>query len=120
VADQTQLWAERYERELAGILALQNDVAQQVARALAVKLLPAEQARLAGAKPVDPEVYDLTLKGNPLLVRFTKADIDAAEQHFQRALARTPRAPGPTRDRRGSGVSGGRWAWCPLARPDRR
>jgi TolB-like protein len=35
VADQTQLWAERYERELAGILVLQNDVAQQMAKALA-------------------------------------------------------------------------------------
>jgi TolB-like protein len=44
VADQTQLWAERYERELAGILVLQNDVAQEVAKALALKLLPAEQA----------------------------------------------------------------------------
>ncbi len=37
VADQTQLWADRYERELAGILALQNEVAQQVAKALALK-----------------------------------------------------------------------------------
>jgi TolB-like protein len=63
VADQTQLWAALYERELAGILVLQNDVAQQVAKALALKLLPAEQARLAGAKKVDPEVYDLCLKG---------------------------------------------------------
>jgi serine/threonine-protein kinase len=90
VADQTQLWAERYEREMAGILALQNDVAQQVAKALALKLLPAEQARLAGAKTVDPEVYDLCLKGKDLLGRFTKADFDAAEQYFQRALAKDP------------------------------
>jgi len=90
VADQTQLWAERYERELAGILVLQNDVAQQVANALALKLLPAEQARLAGAKTVDPEVYDLCLKGRSLLARFTKADFDAAEQYFQRALAKDP------------------------------
>jgi len=90
VADQTQLWAERYERELAGILVLQNDVAQQVAKALALKLLPAEQARLAGAKTVDPEVYDLCLKGKDLLGRFTKADLDTAEQYFQRALAKDP------------------------------
>jgi len=90
VADQTQLWADRYERELAGILVLQNDVAQQVAKALALKLLPAEQARLAGAKTVDPEVYDLCLKGKDLLGRFTKADLDTAEQYFQRALAKDP------------------------------
>jgi len=90
VADQTQLWAERYERELAGILVLQNDVAKEVVKALALKLLPAEQARLAGAKTVDPEVYDLCLKGKDLLTRFTKADFDAAEQYFQRALAKDP------------------------------
>jgi tetratricopeptide (TPR) repeat protein len=90
VADQTQLWAERYERELAGILALQNDVAQQVAAALAVKLLPAEQARLAGARTVNPEVYDLCLRGKDSLGRMTPADFDTAEQHFERALAKDP------------------------------
>lgn len=53
VADQTQLWADRCERELAWILVPQNDVAQKVVAALALKLLRAEQARLAGAKAVD-------------------------------------------------------------------
>jgi eukaryotic-like serine/threonine-protein kinase len=90
VADQTQLWAERYERELAGILALQNEVAQKVAAALALRLLPAEQARLARARTVDPEVYDLCLKGKDHLGRMTEADFDAAEQYFQRALAKDP------------------------------
>jgi serine/threonine-protein kinase len=90
VADQTQLWAERYERELAGILVLQNEVAQKVAAALALKLLPKEQARLAGAKTIDPEVYDLCLKGKELIGRFTKVDLDTAEQYFQRALAKDP------------------------------
>jgi eukaryotic-like serine/threonine-protein kinase len=90
VVDQAQLWAERYERELAGILALQNDVAQQVAKALALKLLPAEQARLAGAKTVDPAVYELCLKGRSHMERLTKADFDTAEQYFQQALAKDP------------------------------
>jgi TolB-like protein len=90
VADQTQLWAERYERELAGILALQNDVAQQVAKALALKLLPVEQARLAGAKTVDAEVYDLCLKGTYFTDRLTKTDLDTGERYFQMALAKDP------------------------------
>jgi eukaryotic-like serine/threonine-protein kinase len=92
VADQTQLWADRYERELAGILSLQNDVAQKVAAALAVRLLPAEQARLAGAKTIDPEVYDLCLKGNYHSERMTRVDYDTAEQYFRRALAKDPGA----------------------------
>ncbi len=87
VADQTQLWADRYERELAGILALQSDVAQQVAAALAVKLLPAEQARLAGTRTVDPEVYDLCLKAG---YYSENGDLDTGEQYYQRALAKDP------------------------------
>jgi len=54
VADQTRVWAEPYQREVAGILALQNEVARRVARALALKLLPAEQVRLANARAVIP------------------------------------------------------------------
>ena len=45
--DQAQLWADSYERELSGILALQSDVARKVASALALKLLPAGADRLA-------------------------------------------------------------------------
>jgi hypothetical protein len=67
---------------LAGILALQNDVAQQVAKALAVKLLPAEQARVAGARNLDPEVYDRCLKGSYYTDRLTKADLDTAQRYF--------------------------------------
>jgi TolB-like protein len=61
--DQTQLWAESYERQMSGILALQSDVARAVAASLALKLLPAEQDRLASARPVNPEAYDANLIG---------------------------------------------------------
>jgi TolB-like protein len=96
VADQAQVWADRYERELAGILALQNDVAQKVAAALALKLLPAEQARLAGARAVNPEAYDAYLKGTQYWTRLSPADLDTAERYFNLALEKDPRfAPAP-------------------------
>jgi len=63
VRDQTQLWAKTYERDLSSFLAVQNEVAQGVAEALALKLLPAEQTRLTSARTVNPEVYDAYLKG---------------------------------------------------------
>jgi TolB-like protein/Tfp pilus assembly protein PilF len=90
VGNQTQLWADSFEREMSGILALQSDVARKVAEKLALRLLPAEQARLAGVKTVDPEVYDLCLRGKDHLTRFTQADLDAAERNFRRALAKDP------------------------------
>ncbi len=90
VTDQAQLWAETYERELSGLLALQSEVAGAVARALALKLLPAEQARAASARPVDPEAYDAYLKGSYHWKKLTPADVDTAQRYFELALAKDP------------------------------
>jgi eukaryotic-like serine/threonine-protein kinase len=86
VLDQTQLWGDSYEREMSDILAVQNEVASNVARALALKLLPSEQARLAQARPVDPEAYEAYLRGSFHWTKFTPADLDIAERYFDLAL----------------------------------
>ena len=90
-SDQTQLWAESYDRELSGILELQRDVAQAVAKSLAVKLLPQEQARLAAVGSVNAEAYDAYLKGSQYWIRLGAADLDAAEKYFHLALEKDPR-----------------------------
>jgi eukaryotic-like serine/threonine-protein kinase len=90
VRDQTQLWGEVFEREMASILALQNDVAREVAQALALKLLPSEQARLAQARPVNPEAHDAYLRGTFHWTKFTPADLDIAERYFDLALEKDP------------------------------
>jgi len=90
VRDQTQLWADVYERELSGILALQSDVAQKVAGALSLKLLPPEQARLTNVRGVNPEAYDAYLKGSQNWIKLTKPNLDTAEQYFNLALSRDP------------------------------
>ena len=90
VQDQAQLWAETYERELSGLLALQSEVAGAVARALALKLLPAEQARLSSAPTVDPEVYEAYLRGSYHWQKLTREDLDTAQRYFERALAKGP------------------------------
>ena len=103
VRDQTQLWADSYERELSGILVLQSEVAQNVAKALALKLLPAEQARLASARTVNPEAYDAYLKGSYHLQKLTPADLDTAQRYFELALEKDPPMPRLTRVSHGSG-----------------
>jgi TolB-like protein/Tfp pilus assembly protein PilF len=90
VKDQAQLWSDTYEREMSGILALQNEVSQKVAAALALKLLPTEQGRLANAPTVNPEAYDACLRGYHYYIFTTKADLDTAEKYFQMALAKDP------------------------------
>jgi serine/threonine protein kinase len=90
VRDQTQLWTEIFEQEMSGILALQNDVAEKVARALAIKLLPSEQARLASARTVDPEAYEAYLKGRFHWYKLSPEHLDAAYDYFQLALEKHP------------------------------
>jgi TolB-like protein len=82
--------ADRYERELAGILMLQSEVAQKVAGALALTLLPAEQARLANARTVNPEAYDACSRGSYHWQKLTRAEPDTAQQYFDLALKKDP------------------------------
>ena len=90
VRDQTQLWAESYERELVGILALQSEVAQKVAGSLALTLLPAEQARLANVHAINPEAYEAYLKGLHHWYKLTSGDVDTAQRYFEQALEKDP------------------------------
>ncbi len=90
VRDQTQLWADTYEREMSGILALQNDVAQKVADALAIRLLPSEKAQLAEARPVNPEAHEAYLRGSFHWMKATPGDLDIAEKYFDLSLEKDP------------------------------
>jgi len=90
VRDQIQLWTEIFEQEMSGILALQNDVAEKVARALAIKLLPSEQARLASARTVNPEAYEAYLKGRFHWYKLSLEHLDTAHEYFQLALEKHP------------------------------
>jgi serine/threonine-protein kinase len=103
VANQTQLWADTYERDLSAVLTVQGQVAQRVAKALAVKLLPADEARLAVVRTVNPDAYDAYLKGSTLWQTLKAADVDAAQRCFEQALGKDPSyAPA---------LSGLAWVW---------
>jgi TolB-like protein/predicted Ser/Thr protein kinase len=90
VRDQTRLWGETYERDAAGILALQSEVARNVAGSLALKLFPAEQAHLARTSLVNPEAYDAYLKGLHDSKKLTPGGFDTAQQYFELALEKEP------------------------------
>ena len=90
VQGQSQLWSDSIEREVSGILALQNEVSQKVVGALALKLLPDEKARLAKAPAVNPEAHDAYLRGSFHLTKITPTDLDIAEKYFDLALENDP------------------------------
>jgi TolB-like protein/DNA-binding winged helix-turn-helix (wHTH) protein len=90
VSDQTHLWAASYERELAGIFAIQSEVSRQIARSLEVELLPAERARPSGAGTINPEAYEAYLKGRYFWNKRTEEGIKKSLDYFQQAVARDP------------------------------
>ena len=86
ISDQTRQWGDTYERELAGILAVQSAIAGGIAQALAFNLLPEERARLTATPPVNPEAYEAYLKGRSHANKLTRADLDRALEYFDTAL----------------------------------
>jgi TolB-like protein/DNA-binding winged helix-turn-helix (wHTH) protein/Tfp pilus assembly protein PilF len=84
------LWAESYERDLRDILSMQAEVTQAIAREIRVTLTPAEQARVSKAQPVDPEAYELYLKGNFHLLRISEGGFQRAVEDYRQATERDP------------------------------
>jgi adenylate cyclase len=84
------LWAERYDRDLQDIFALQDELTQKILLALKVKLTPAEQARFRHAPTSNLEAYDVFLRGWEASWRFTKEANAQARQLFEHAIALDP------------------------------
>jgi serine/threonine protein kinase/tetratricopeptide (TPR) repeat protein len=91
VSDQTHLWAENYEREATDILRVQSQVARRIAKSLAVELLPAQKARLAAPRQVNPEAHEAYLKGRMFWNRRGHEDLIRAIQFFQWAIEKDAR-----------------------------
>lgn len=87
--DQT-LWSDRYDRDLGDVLALQSDVAETVAREIAVQLTPAEAGHLAKRIVVNPEAHLEVLKSRHSMFAGTKDALEVALRHIRRALELDP------------------------------
>ena len=89
-ATDQHIWAEAYDRDLADVLMLQDDVARSIANQIQVKLTPAEHALLTKARKVDPEAYDLYLKGRYFWFKRNPEANEKAIDYFRRAIDKDP------------------------------
>ncbi|MDH3829543.1 MAG: adenylate/guanylate cyclase domain-containing protein [Desulfobacterales bacterium] len=88
---QGHLWAERYDRDLKDIFALQDEVTQKIVAALAVKLTEDEQERLVRKYTENMEAYDSFLQGMELIHHHTKEANIQARQMYKRAIDLDPK-----------------------------
>jgi serine/threonine protein kinase/Flp pilus assembly protein TadD len=81
------VWAERYDRQLEDVFAIQEEIARSIAHALRITLTPQEE-KIISAKPTeDPQAYDFYLRGRSYSRR---ENIDYALQMFEQAIHLDP------------------------------
>jgi len=85
------VWADRYDRELADIFAVQDEITSEIVAALHLVLLPGEAEIMAQAPTSDFQAYDFYLKGRQSFHSTTKAKFIEARQMFERAIECDPK-----------------------------
>jgi len=83
-------WAERFDRDLSDIFAVQDDVTQQIVGALEVKLTAGDQQRLAAEQTQNLEAYDCFLRGREHMWRLTREQNIEGQQLLRRAIDLDP------------------------------
>ncbi len=91
VQDQTDRWAETYDREPKDILSLQDSVTQAIANHIRITLTPEQETKLASPTSLDPEAYDSYLKGRYYWNKRNAVALQKATTYFELAIQRDPR-----------------------------
>ena len=84
------LWAERYDRDLTDIFAIQDEITKAIVEQLKVRLLPEEKRAIGQGPAPDVEAYTLYLKGREYFHNPTKTFLRLARQMFVRATDLDP------------------------------
>ena len=88
--DGGHVWADRYDRELTDIFAIQDEITHAIVEQLKVKLLPQEKKSLAQAPTDNIEAYTYYLRGRQFLHRHSKSYYQLARRMFQKAVELDP------------------------------
>jgi len=84
------LWAGSFDHDLQDVLDLENEFARAIADEIRITLTPQEQQRLTTKRPVDPELFQLLLKGRAAAQTGAEDDLFKAIGYFEQALALKP------------------------------
>ena len=88
--DDTQIWGERYHRDLTDIFALQETIARIITEKLRLTLTSAEESLLHQRLPLDAAAYQLYLKGRYHFHRLTPEEVAKGIEYLRQAIEREP------------------------------
>jgi adenylate cyclase len=88
--DGSHVWADRYDRELTDIFAIQDEITHAIVDQLKVKLLPAEKKAIAAAPTENVEAYTYYLRGRQFSHMCSKSYVVLARRMFTKAAELDP------------------------------
>ncbi len=89
--DGGHLWADRFDRDLTDIFAIQDEITRAIVEQLTVKLLPQEKKSIERPQTDNIEAYTYYLRGREFLHRHTKSYYQIARRMFTKAIELDPR-----------------------------
>ncbi|MDK4727202.1 adenylate/guanylate cyclase domain-containing protein [Rhizobium phaseoli] len=89
-ANGDHLWAERYDRDLTDIFAIQDEITHAIVGQLKVRLLPEEKKAIANEPTANVEAYTYYLRGRQLSHTWTKSYLQLARRMFCKAVELDP------------------------------
>ncbi|HSA91818.1 MAG TPA: protein kinase [Terriglobales bacterium] len=84
------VWAERYDRQMEDVFAIQDEIAHNIAKALELMLTEKEKRTLVKAPTTDVQAYDLYLRGRQYFKQWNRKGLEFARQMFARAAVIDP------------------------------
>ncbi len=85
-----QLWSEQYQRQAADLISVQQEIAQTASEKLRLRLSGAQEQQLTKRETVNPQAYELVLKGNFYLNKGGTENQKKASEYYQQAIAVDP------------------------------
>jgi serine/threonine protein kinase/Flp pilus assembly protein TadD len=86
VADGYQLWSQRYDRQLEDVFAIQDEIAENIVKALRVVLSEDEKRAIERAPTENVQAYEYYLRGRQYFHQFRRTGMQSARRMFERAI----------------------------------
>jgi non-specific serine/threonine protein kinase len=90
VEDGYSLWSERFDREMKDIFSIQDEIADNVVRALALSLSPRERRAIRNVATDVAEAYEYYLRGRKVFYQHSRRGLEFARKMFDQAIALDP------------------------------
>jgi len=90
VTDGYHLWSDRYDRQLEDVFAVQDEIAENIVKALRVVLSENEKRAIEQARPENVQAYEYYLRGRQFVHQYREKSLQFARRMFQRAIEVDP------------------------------